>query len=73
MRYLDSELVDRHTAAEPMDKDTLASYQKMFNLSREELREVVSVLAKSGARSGRLHGRRHADAGSLAKADPLAV
>jgi len=47
VRYLDSELVDRHTAAEPMDEDTLATYQKMFNLSREELRDVVSVLAKA--------------------------
>ena len=47
IRYLDSELIDRHTAAEPMDKDTLATYQKMFNLSREELVEVVSVLAKA--------------------------
>ena len=45
VRYLDSELVDRHTAAEPMDPQTLLSYQKMFNLSREELREIVSVLA----------------------------
>ena len=47
VRYLDSELVDRHTAAEPMDPDTLAIYQKMFNLSREELGEVISVLAKA--------------------------
>jgi len=47
VRYLDSELVDSHIAAEPMDQETLATYQKMFNLSREELREVVSVLAKS--------------------------
>lgn len=47
LRYLDSELVDRHMAAEPMDPDTLASYQKMFNLSREELSEIVSVLAKA--------------------------
>jgi glutamate synthase (NADPH/NADH) large chain len=47
VRYLDSELVDRHIAAEPMDKDTLATYQKMFNLTREELNEVVSVLAKA--------------------------
>lgn len=47
VRYLESELIDRHTAAEPMDKDTLASYQKMFNLSREELTEVVSVLANA--------------------------
>ena len=47
VRYLDSELVDRHTAAEPMDEATLLSYQKMFNLSREELREVIAVLAKA--------------------------
>jgi len=47
VRYLDSELVDRHTAAEPMDEATLLSYQKMFNLTREELREVVAVLAKA--------------------------
>ncbi|MFQ5982307.1 MAG: glutamate synthase large subunit, partial [Woeseiaceae bacterium] len=47
VRYLDSELIDRHTAAEPMDEDTLARYQKMFNLTREELTEVVSVLAKA--------------------------
>jgi glutamate synthase (NADPH/NADH) large chain len=47
VRYLDSELVDRHIAAEPMDAGELASYQKMFNLTREELNEVVSVLAKA--------------------------
>ncbi len=46
VRYLDSELVDRHMAAEPMDPGTLASYQKMFNLTREELNEIVSALAK---------------------------
>lgn len=32
-------------AAEPFDEDTLATYQKMFNLSREELNEVIAVLA----------------------------
>ncbi len=47
VRFLDSELVDRHTAAKPMDKDTLLSYQKMFNMSREELNEIVAVLAKA--------------------------
>ena len=47
LRYLDSELIDTHTAAEPMDPDTLHSYQKMFNLSREELREIVGVLANA--------------------------
>jgi glutamate synthase (NADPH/NADH) large chain len=47
VRYLDSQLVDTKTAAEPMEPETLASYQKMFNLSREELGEVVAVLAKA--------------------------
>ncbi len=47
VRYLDSELVDRHIAAEPFDAETLAIYQKMFNISREELRDVISVLAKA--------------------------
>ena len=45
VRYLDSELVDVHMAAEPFDADSLATYQKMFNLSREERREVIQVLA----------------------------
>ncbi len=47
VRYLDSELIDTHTAAEPFDADTLAAYQKMFNLSREELTDIVAVLAKA--------------------------
>ena len=47
VRYLDSELVDTHIAAEPMDAATLASYQKMFNLSREELNDIVAVLAQA--------------------------
>jgi glutamate synthase (NADPH/NADH) large chain len=47
IRYLESELVDTHTAAEPMDSETLASFQKMFNVSREELHDIVAVLAQS--------------------------
>jgi glutamate synthase (NADPH/NADH) large chain len=47
VRYLDSELIDTHMAAEPFDEQTLASYQKMFNLSREELNDIVAVLAKA--------------------------
>ena len=47
VRYLDSELVDVHIAAEPFDEETLSTYQKMFNLSREELNQIVSVLAKT--------------------------
>jgi glutamate synthase (NADPH/NADH) large chain len=47
VRYLDSQLVDIETTAEPMDPDMLGRYQKMFNLSREEIGEVVAVLAKA--------------------------
>jgi glutamate synthase (NADPH/NADH) large chain len=47
VRYLDSDLVDTHTAAEPMDPATLSCFQKMFNMSREELNQVVAVLAKT--------------------------
>ncbi len=47
VRYLDSQLVDTATAAEPMEPELLASYQKMFNLTREELGEIVGVLAKT--------------------------
>jgi len=47
VRYLDSELIDTHTAAEPFDPATLATYQKMFNVSREELGDVIAVLAKA--------------------------
>ena len=49
VRYLDSLLIDSRMAAEPFDAETLATYQKMFNMSREELHEVVAVLAKAEA------------------------
>ncbi len=47
VRYLESELVDVHMAAEPMDPSTLARYQKMFNLTAEEKNEVIRVLAEA--------------------------
>jgi len=49
IKYLDSELVDVHMTANPFDEETLATYQKMFNLSREERREVIQVLAETQA------------------------
>jgi glutamate synthase (NADPH/NADH) large chain len=63
VRYLDSELVDTHIAAEPMEPETLATYQKMFNLSREELHDVVSVLANAGQEA----------VGSMGDDTPMAV
>jgi glutamate synthase (NADPH/NADH) large chain len=47
VRYLDSQLVDIETTTEPMEPEILASFQKMFNLSREEIGEIVAVLAKA--------------------------
>jgi len=47
IRYLDSLLVDTRMAAEPMEPETLSAYQKMFNLTREEIAEVIAVLAKT--------------------------
>ena len=46
VRYLESDLIDPRLAAEPMDRDTLELYQKMFNVSAEERDEIVRVLAE---------------------------
>ena len=46
VRYLQTDLVDPRLAAEPMDRDTLALYQKMFNVSAEERDEIIRVLAE---------------------------
>jgi len=37
---------DPSLAAEPFDRETLAVYQKMFNLTAEEREEVIRVLAR---------------------------
>ena len=46
-RFLDSELVELSIAAEPMDEATLASYEKMFNITAEEKNSVIRVLAET--------------------------
>ena len=46
VRYLDADLIDPRLAAEPMDKDTLALYQKMYNITAEERDEIIRVLAQ---------------------------
>jgi glutamate synthase (NADPH/NADH) large chain len=46
VRYLDSDLIDPRLAAEPFDRNTLAQYQKMFNISAEERDEIIRVLAE---------------------------
>ncbi len=44
--YLESDLVDPRLAAEPMDRATLALYQKMFNVTQEERDDIIRVLAQ---------------------------
>ncbi len=46
VRYLQTDLIDPRLAAEPFDRDTLALYQKMFNVSAEERDEIIRVLAE---------------------------
>jgi glutamate synthase (NADPH) large chain len=46
VRYLESDLIDPRLAAEPMDRETLAIYQKMFNVTAEERDEIIRVLAE---------------------------
>src|SRR5437764_8543620 len=46
VRYLESDLVDPRLAAEPMDRETLSLYQKMFNVTSEERDEIIRVLAE---------------------------
>ncbi len=46
VRYLQTDLIDPRLAAEPFDRDTLAVFQKMFNVSAEERDEIVRVLAE---------------------------
>ncbi len=46
VRYLQTDLIDPRLAAEPFDRETLAIYQKMFNVSAEERDEIIRVLAE---------------------------
>jgi glutamate synthase (NADPH/NADH) large chain len=46
VRYLESDLIDARLAAEPMDRDTLDLYRKMFNVTAEERDEIIRVLAE---------------------------
>jgi glutamate synthase (NADPH/NADH) large chain len=46
VRYLQTDLIDPRLAAEPFDRDTLAVFQKMFNISVEERDDIIRVLAE---------------------------
>jgi len=49
VRYLESELLDVKLLAEPMAKDVLTRYEKMFGVSREEREEVLRPLCEAEA------------------------
>jgi glutamate synthase (NADPH/NADH) large chain len=46
VRYLQTDLIDPRLAAEPFDRETLAMFQKLFNVSAEERDEIIRVLAE---------------------------
>jgi len=46
VRYLQTDLIDPRLAAEPFDRETLALFQKMYNVSAEERDEIIRVLAQ---------------------------
>jgi glutamate synthase (NADPH/NADH) large chain len=46
VRYLESDLIDPRLAAEPMDRETLAIFQKMFGITAEERDDIIRVLAE---------------------------
>jgi glutamate synthase (NADPH/NADH) large chain len=63
VRYLESDLIDPRLAAEPMDRETLAIYQKMFGISAEERDEIIRVLAEDESEA----------VGSMGDDTPIAV
>jgi glutamate synthase (NADPH/NADH) large chain len=63
VRYLESELIDPRLAAEPMDRDTLSTYHKMFNVTAEEREEFIRVLAEDESEA----------VGSMGDDTPIAV
>ena len=63
IRYLETDLVDVRMAAKPMDRETLARYQKLYNLSAEERNEVLRVLAQASQEA----------VGSMGDDTPMAV
>ena len=46
VQYLQSDLIDPRLAAEPMDKETAAIFQKMYGVTAEERDEIIRVLAE---------------------------
>ncbi|MFN2166935.1 MAG: glutamate synthase central domain-containing protein, partial [Anaerolineae bacterium] len=49
VKYLETELVDPQLLAEPMDREELERYEKMFGVTREERDEVIRPLCEAEA------------------------
>src|SRR6202453_842684 len=52
VRCVQTDLIDPRLAAEPFDRDTLALFQKMYNVSAEERDEIIRVLAEDEREAG---------------------
>ncbi len=65
VRYLQTDLIDPRLAAEPFDRDTLAVFQKMFNVSAEERDEIIRVLAEDESEAVGSMGDDTPDAGAV--------
>jgi len=50
VRYLQTDLIDPRLAAEPFDRDTLALFQKMYNVSAEERDESFACCRRMRAK-----------------------
>jgi glutamate synthase (NADPH) large chain len=49
VRYMETSLVDPQLLAEPMGRDELSRYEKMFGITREEREEVLRPLCEAEA------------------------
>ncbi|MFK8016684.1 MAG: glutamate synthase large subunit [Gammaproteobacteria bacterium] len=63
LTYLDSLLFDSSLAAEPMSAQTLATFEKMFNITTEERADVLRALAETEAEA----------VGSMGDDTPIAI
>ena len=61
--YLQTELIDPSLAEEPFDEATLRSYHKLFQLTSEEVEQVLRPLAETGQEA----------TGSMGDDTPIAV
>ncbi len=63
VRYLDARLIDQRTIEQPMDREQVETYEKLFGVTTEERNEVLKVLANIEAEA----------VGSMGDDTPVAV